>query len=180
MFVLTNPFFWAFVGMFGLLVGIALVSGIKLGQNALIGFTTILVCDSARIILALPFCTQPRFEIGPWNWMIGGILLAAALVFAVPALSINWRTAPDTKTVLKTNGVYAIVRNPIYLADLLFTLGFAVMFRSIIGIALVPVWWLAFLSLVLVEEASLERELGRRYIDYKLRVKGRIIPGLPV
>lgn len=180
MFVLTNPFFWAFVGMFGLLGGIALVSGIKLGQNALIGFMTILVCDSARIILVLPFCIQPRFEIGIWNWVIGGIILAAALVFAVPALSINWRTAPETRTVLKTNGVYAIVRNPIYLADILFTLGFAVMFRSIIGIALVPIWWLAFLSLVLVEEASLERALGQRYLDYKARVKGRILPGLPI
>ncbi len=62
MVVLTNPFFWAFVDMFGLLGGIALVSGIKLGQNALIGFTTILVCDSARIILVMPFCIQPRFD----------------------------------------------------------------------------------------------------------------------
>jgi len=81
---------------------------------------------------------------------------------------------------LKTDGVYAIVRNPIYLSDILFTLGFAVMFRSMIGIALVPGWWLAFLLLVLVEETSLERVLGQRYIDYKLRVKSRIIPGLPV
>ena len=41
MFVLTDPFFWAFVGMFGLVVGVALVSGTKLGQNALLGFATI-------------------------------------------------------------------------------------------------------------------------------------------
>ncbi len=180
MFVLANPFFWAFVGMFGLLAGIALVSGIKFGKNALIGFITILVCDSSRIILVLPFCLQPRFGIGIWNWVIGGIILAAALVCAIPALSINWRTAPDTKMVLKTNGIYAIVRNPIYLADLLFTLGFAVLFRSILGIALIPIWWFAFLLLVLVEEISLERVLGQQYLDYKLRVKGRIIPGLPV
>jgi len=53
MFILTDPFFWAFVGMFGLLVGIALVSGIKLGQNALLGFTTIMICDSSRIIPGL-------------------------------------------------------------------------------------------------------------------------------
>lgn len=54
--VLTDPFFWAFVGMFGLLVGVALVSGTKLGQNTLLGFSAILVCDSARTILVLPFC----------------------------------------------------------------------------------------------------------------------------
>ncbi|HUT00443.1 MAG TPA: hypothetical protein VMY59_09020, partial [Candidatus Thermoplasmatota archaeon] len=88
MFVLQNLFFWAFVGMFGLLVGIAIVSGIKLGQNALLGFTIIMISDSSRILLVLPFCPQPRFEIGVWSWIVGGIILAVAMVFGVPALSI--------------------------------------------------------------------------------------------
>ena len=180
MFVLTNPFFWAFVGMFGLLVGTVMVSGTKLGQNALFGFATIMICDASRIILVLPFCVQPRFEMGVWNWIVGGTVLAAAVVFAVPALSIDWRTAPSSHTILKTSGIYSVVRNPIYLADLLFTLGFAIMFRSVVGIALVPIWWVAYLSLVLVEEASLERALGQLYLDYRQRVKGRIIPGLPI
>ena len=180
MFVLTNPFFWAFLGMFGLLVGTALVSGIKLGQNAVLGLITIVLCDLSRILLVLPFCPQPRFEIGIWNWIIGGIVLVAAMVFGIPALSINWRTAPDSKMVLKTNGIYGVVRNPIYLTDLLFSLGFAIMFGSVIGMALIPVWWAAFLAIVLVEETSLERALGQRYLDYKQQVKGRIIPGLPI
>ena len=37
MFV-QDPFFWAFIGMFGLLAGSALVSGTKLSKNALLGF----------------------------------------------------------------------------------------------------------------------------------------------
>lgn len=180
MFILTNLFFWAFVGMFGLLVGIALVSGIKLGQNAFLGLITIVICDLSRIILVLPFCPQPRFEIGIWNWILGGVVLAAALVFGLPALSINWRTAPDSKMVLKTTGIYGIVRNPIYLADILFTLGFALMFRSLIGMVLIPIWWAAYLAIVLVEETSLERALGQCYLDYKQQVKGRIIPRLPI
>jgi protein-S-isoprenylcysteine O-methyltransferase Ste14 len=180
MFILTDPFFWAFVGMFGLLVGIGMVSGTKLGQNALLGFTTIMICDFSRIILVLPFCPQPRFEIGVWNWIVGGIILAVAMIFGIPALSINWRTAPDSKMTLKTNGIYSVVRNPIYLADISFSLGFAIMFRSVVGIALIPIWWAAYLLLVLVEEASLERALGQLYLDYKQRVKGRIIPGLPI
>jgi len=180
MFILTNPFFWAFLGMFGLLVGIALVSGIKLGQNSLLGLTTIIVCDTSRILLVLPFCSQPRFEMDGWNWVFGGIILGIAMIFALPALSINWRTAPDSGTVLKTNGIYGIVRNPIYLADILFSLGFAVMFRSFIGIALIPVWWAAYLCIVLVEETSLERALGQTYLAYKQQVKGRILPGLPI
>ncbi len=180
MFILTNLFFWAFVGMFGLLVGIALVSGIKLGQNAVFGLITIMICDFSRIILVLPFCPQPRFEIGIWNWIVGGLVLTSAVIFGAPALSIDWRTAPDSQTVLKTTRIYGIVRNPIYLADILFSLGFAVMFGSIIGIALIPIWWAAYLAMVLVEETSLERALGQRYLDYKRQVKGRIVPGLPI
>jgi len=180
MSVFTDPFFWAFVGMFGLLMGIALVSGIKLGRNAVLGFITILICDLSRIILVLPFCPQPRFEIGIWNWIVGGIILAAAVIFCVPALSINWRTAPDNKMVLKTDGIYSVVRNPIYLTDLLFSLGFAIMFGSVISVVLIPVWRAAYLAIVLVEETSLERALGQRYLDYKQQVKGRIIPGLPI
>ena len=139
-----------------------------------------MICDFSRIMLVLPFCSQPRFEIAIWNWIIGGIILAIAVAVCIPALSINWRTAPDSKMVLKTTGIYGIVRNPIYLTDILFSLGFAVMFRSIIGIALLPIWWVAYLAIVLVEETSLERALGQRYLDYKQRVKGRIIPGLPI
>lgn len=180
MSILTNLFFWAFVGMFGLLVGIAFVSGIRLGRSALLGSVTIMVCDLSRILLVLPFCPQPRFEIGIWNWILGGVTLAAAVAVCLPALSIDWRTAPDSRTVLKTDGVYRVVRNPIYLADLLFWLGFALMFRSTIGLALMPIWWAAYLAIVLVEETSLERALGQRYLDYKHQVKGRIIPRLPI
>jgi len=180
MFVLQDPFFWAFIGMFGLLAGTAMVSGTKLGRCAPLGFAVVMVNDLARIMLVLPFCPQPRFEMGVWNWIVGGIILVIAMVFSIPALSINWRTAPDSKMTLKTNGIYSVVRNPIYLADILFSLGFAIMFRSVIGIALIPIWWAAFLLIVLVEEASLERALGQIYLDYKQRVKGRFIPGLPI
>ena len=180
MLVFQDPFFWAFVGMFGLLVGTALVSGTKLGTNALLGFAVVMVCDVARVILVLPFCHQPRFDIGVWNWITGGIILAVAVVFAVPALSIKWWAAPDGEMVLKTTGIYGIVRNPIYLADVLSSLGFAIMFRSIVGVALVPLWWAGFLCVVLIEEGSLERTLGQPYLDYKRRVKGRIIPRLPI
>jgi protein-S-isoprenylcysteine O-methyltransferase Ste14 len=180
MFVLQDPFFWAFIGMFGLLADTAVLSGTKLSRSAPLGFALVMVCDSARIILVLPFCSQPRFDMGVWNWIVGGIILVAASIFAIPAFSIKWWAAPDDSTVLKTTGIYGIVRNPIYLADILFSLGLAIVFRSIIGIALIPLWWAGFLFLVLIEEESLERALGQPYLDYKRRVKGRIIPGLPI
>ncbi len=178
--VLDNPFFWAFVSMFFLLLGNALVSGIPLGHNSFFGFITVIGNDFARILLVLPFVIQPRFDIGIWNWIIGGILIAAACGFGVAAFAVKWWKAPDKEVVLQTAGVYGIVRNPIYLCDLLFSLGIAVGFGSIIGVALIPVWWIAFLFVVQMEETSMERELGPAYRDYKRQVRGRIIPGLPV
>jgi protein-S-isoprenylcysteine O-methyltransferase Ste14 len=47
-------------------------------------------------------------------------------------------------------------------------------------VALVPFWWAGLLSLVLIEEESLERALGQPYLDYRARVRGRIVPGLPI
>ena len=180
MYVYENPFFWAFVSMFGLLVGTAQVSGIPLGRNRIVSFITVMVNDFARILLVLPFCVQPRFDLGIWNWLIAGILIAVAMVFGSAAFSVKWWKAPDREVILQTSGVYGMVRNPIYLTDLLFSLGIAVGFGSIIGVALIPVWWAAFSFVVQMEEQSMERALGQTYLDYKRRVKGRIIPGLPI
>ena len=81
---------------------------------------------------------------------------------------------------LRTTGLYGIVRNPIYLGEVLWCLGWAIMFRSVIGVALVPLWWAGLLILILIEEESLERSLGQTYLEYKKQVRGRIIPGLPI
>ena len=63
---------------------------------------------------------------------------------------------------------------------LLWSFGWAIIHRSIVGVALVPLWWAGLLILALIEEESLERALGQTYLEYRKRVRGRIIPGLPV
>jgi protein-S-isoprenylcysteine O-methyltransferase Ste14 len=42
------------------------------------------------------------------------------------------------------------------------------------------VWWAGLLILIMIEEESLERALGQTYLEYKKRVGGRVIPGLPL
>jgi protein-S-isoprenylcysteine O-methyltransferase Ste14 len=81
---------------------------------------------------------------------------------------------------LKTGGFYRVVRNPLYLSDVLWCFGWAMIFRSKIGIALVPVWWAGLWLLTIIEEESLERKLNRPYLEYQRQVRGRIIPGLPL
>jgi protein-S-isoprenylcysteine O-methyltransferase Ste14 len=84
------------------------------------------------------------------------------------------------KIELVTTGFYGVVRNPMYLGEILWSLGIAVVFGSVIGVALVPIWWIGLLFHVIMEEEDLERRLDYQYLEYKRMVKGRIVPGLPV
>lgn len=111
---------------------------------------------------------------------VGGVIFITGIIFCSPALSIKPVTAPDKTITLKTKGLYGLVRNPIYTGELLWCLGLAVYFQSVVGVVLVPIWWLTFLFHIAKEEESLERELGNAFLIYKKLVKGRIIPGLPI
>jgi protein-S-isoprenylcysteine O-methyltransferase Ste14 len=178
--------------MFALVGAGAVVSGRKLGQYPLFGFTIVLLFVLGRVMLVLPFCSQPRFDSGDWHRIIGGIIFIVGLIFCIPGLYIKAFTAPDENVKLRTTGFYGIVRNPIYtgfygivrnpiyLGEVLWCLGWAIIFRSIIGILLVPLWWTGLLLHTMIEEESLERELGQPYVAYKKQVRGRIIPGLPI
>ena len=176
----NNPFFWAFISMFGLVGCGAVVSGMKLGKFPLFGAIVVVIFDLGRVLLVLPFCPQPRFEIWGLHTFIGGFIFIVGIIFCAPAMIIKPITAPDKTISLKTNGLYSIVRNPIYTGELLWCLGLAIYFRSVIGVALIPIWWIALLLHIAKEEASLERELGEVFLQYKKQVKGRLIPGLPI
>ena len=176
----NDPFFWAFISMFGLVGCGAVVSGSKLGKYPLFGSTVVIIFDLGRVLLVLPFCEQSRFEFYDLHMFIGGIIFISGIIFCAPALSIKPVTAADKTITLKTNGLYGIVRNPIYTGELLWCLGLAICFQSVIGVVLVPFWWLAFLFHIAKEEECLERELGEPFANYKRLVKGRIIPGLPI
>lgn len=178
--ITLNPFFWSTLSMFALAGACAVVSGSKLGKHMLYGFFIVLLFISGRIILALPFIPQPRLEPHILYPVIGVLIFAAGLLLSIPGLSIKPFTSPEKNLKLRTTGLYAIVRNPIYLGEVLLSLGWSIIFGSIIGIMLTPFWWAGLLILTITEEASLERELGEEYIQYKKKVRGRIIPGLPI
>lgn len=175
---LEDPFFWALISMFGLVGASAVVGSGKLGKNPLFGLIIVIIFALGRFVLV--FCPQDRFEIAGLHLVFGGSILIIGLIFCFPAFSINPITAPDENVKLVTTGFYGVVRNPIYLGELLWCLGWAILFRSITGVLLVPFWWAGMLFHTLVEEESLERTLGQSYLDYKKQVRGRIIPRLPI
>ena len=179
MTIVRDTFFWALISMFGLVGAQAVVGATALRRYRSLGFLMVAMFALGRVILVLPYIVQPRFHIAQ-SRLIGGIIFGAGLVFSFPALRIRPFTGPDASIGLRTTGFYGIVRNRLYLGELLWCLGWAVVFGSIIGVALVPIWWVSLLFLTAIEEDSLERDVGQPYCEYKRRVRGRIIPGLPV
>lgn len=176
--LLANPFLWATIAMFGMVGGDAIQGSPVVGRRVWFGVLVIGMVTFARIALVLPFVQQPRFE-SRANGAVGLMLVASALALAAPLLRIRPATRPDRSEPLRTTGVYGLVRHPGYLANVIWGLGWAILFGSTIGVLLTPVWLVAFFLHALIEEEVLERELGAAYTAYKARVRSRLIPGLP-
>lgn len=166
--------------MLGMIGATSLFARHKLRHNIVFVSITLVLVTVGRIVLVLPFCRQPRFEIAGWNWIIGGTIIVLALALAAgPFFTVRWWSPPQAGMKLRTSGTYGLVRHPIYLCEVLWPVGLSIMFRSVYGLALTPIWWLAFLIHALSEEADLERALGPEYLEYEKQVRGRIFPGPP-
>ena len=76
---------------------------------------------------------------------------------------------------LITNGVYAIVRNPMYSGLLIFVfLGIALWFRSWLILTVPIVAYIAFKLFFKEEDKYLEEKFGQEYLDYKSKVNALI------
>ena len=177
--ILRDPFLWAFVSMAAIAPGDAIVSNV-LPRSRLLGLFVISSFMIGRTVLVLPYCLQPRFELSGLHLLLGAAVMAAGAAILIPAFRVHWTTGPDDSESLRTTGIYGFVRHPGYLGNVLLGLGWALIFRSTIGVALTAVWWLAFVLHAMIEEASLERTYGTAYRNYKVRVRGRLLPGLPL
>ncbi|RKJ76043.1 MULTISPECIES: methyltransferase family protein [unclassified Pyramidobacter] len=77
---------------------------------------------------------------------------------------------------LATWGPYALVRNPLYVANGLLGLGWAWMSGNVPTIVFLAAFYVLYGVLIVPhEEAFLARKFGREYEDYKKRV-GRFVP----
>ena len=75
-------------------------------------------------------------------------------------------------------GPYARVRHPMYAGASVFLAGVGMMLEAAPAALLaVPLFALAFLPRMLIEEAVLRRDLPG-YADYQTRIRSRILPGL--
>lgn len=78
---------------------------------------------------------------------------------------------------LVTTGIYSTIRNPSYLGLLLNSLGWALAFRSWIGVMLVAAILVPLVARINAEERLLRSQFGEEYDAYRARTS-RLIPGL--
>jgi protein-S-isoprenylcysteine O-methyltransferase Ste14 len=175
---LADPWFWAFLAALGWGLCIGLVGSRTLGHRLRLGISLVILAEVPRALLPLPFVAQARIEAGHFVLVaVGVVVLAGSLVFATPVFRIVAFTAPAQQEPLRTDGLYSVVRHPLMVCDVLWPLGLSLIFGSVIGIALTPVWLLAAWVLTQVEEEGLMREYGDAYRDYQGRVP-RLFPRL--
>ena len=78
---------------------------------------------------------------------------------------------------LVTSGVYGVIRNPSYLGLLINSLGWALAFRSGVGLLLLALTIPPLLARIRAEERLLRTQFGDEYSAYCARTS-RLIPGL--
>jgi protein-S-isoprenylcysteine O-methyltransferase Ste14 len=78
---------------------------------------------------------------------------------------------------LVTSGIYKVIRNPSYLGLLVNALGWALAFRSVVGVLLTVAMLVPLVARMNSEEALLAARFGAEYDAYRQRT-WRLIPGL--
>ena len=78
---------------------------------------------------------------------------------------------------LETSGPYSVIRHPSYLGLLITLVGWALVFRSGVGLALAALTIPPLVARMNAEEALLREHFGARYEAYRART-ARLVPGI--
>ena len=115
------------------------------------------------------------------RWLGFALFVAGGVLRMWPVFVLGHRfsglVAIQHGHVLVTKGIYSVVRHPSYLGLLVNSLGWALAFRSAVGMMLVIVTLPLILARIKAEEMLLRTTFGSEYDDYCARTS-RLIPGL--
>jgi protein-S-isoprenylcysteine O-methyltransferase Ste14 len=155
-----------------------------LGLAGGISFVVAMVGGLAAPLLQVLRVVSP-LRILNHGWISGaGLALATcglgATLYAQLDMGESWRVGVDTTetTALVRTGTFGLVRNPIFTAMVVFTLGETLLAPNPVAIAVFVIFVAAVeISVRSVEEPYLRRIHGDDYRDYTASV-GRFVPGL--
>jgi protein-S-isoprenylcysteine O-methyltransferase Ste14/uncharacterized membrane protein (UPF0127 family) len=125
----------------------------------------------------VPLLMRTTEDIGPLAWL-GQPVQAAGLALSVVAVLSLGRSvgvvAADRG--VKTNGLYRVVRHPLYAAYLVSYLGYVASYPSLRNCSITLVTFVAMNARAIIEERFLARDAG--YRAFLKRTRWRFIPGL--
>ena len=115
------------------------------------------------------------------RWLGVALFVAGGALRLWPVFALGRRfsglVAIQPGHTLLTGGVYGIIRHPSYLGLLVNSLGWALAFRSGVGVVLTVLLVPPLLSRIGAEERLLRHQFGGEYDDYCSRTS-RLIPGV--
>lgn len=180
--LLRDPYFWAFFSLAGLFFWVAFTN-LRIGKyRQYFDLLSIVVFVSGQIMLVMPTTDGERLGWGNWRLVIGVVffgLCLTQLITAVLYMRALFNPAKQnayTRLLRRTGGIYSMIRYPFFIASLFFTIGASILFNSLIGLVLQPVWWAAFLILLQVEARQLRRDLGGYFDRYQKRILTTLLP----
>ncbi|MCA6108590.1 methyltransferase family protein [Bradyrhizobium cenepequi] len=131
----------------------------------------------------LSACTD---RIGFWTidgdavrWFGVAVCVAGSALRLIPVFVLKNRfsglVAIQAEHKLETRGIYGLVRNPSYLGMLISAVGWALAFRSAVGVLLSLLLLIPLVPRIHSEERLLHEHFGKEYDDYFVRT-WRLVP----
>lgn len=114
------------------------------------------------------------------RWLGVGLFAAGGVLRIWPVFVLGRRfsglVAIQPGHTLVTTGIYRVIRHPSYLGLLVNSVGWALTFRSAVGVLLTALMVLPLLARIRAEETLLRTQFGAEYDAYRARTS-RLIPG---
>jgi protein-S-isoprenylcysteine O-methyltransferase Ste14 len=118
---------------------------------------------------------------GTMRWVGVVVCAAGGMLRIVPIYVLGRRFSPlvaiQAEHKLETHGVYGMIRNPSYLGLLVILIGWALAFRSGVGLILSAALLVPIVARIRSEERLLREHFGREYDAYCART-WRLVPGI--
>lgn len=112
-------------------------------------------------------------------YLLGGILIVSGIVMWLFAVVIGNVDKDIESGKLKTTGIYAVVRNPVYSAFLFVFTGILLFFTNLC-LLILPVFYYIYMTVLMIctEEKWLKEKFGEEYVKYCKKVN-RCLPWFP-
>jgi protein-S-isoprenylcysteine O-methyltransferase Ste14 len=119
-----------------------------------------------------------RFSIFPVSNILGGILVLLAFAFHSWTEKDHKQAHEHSGNIEKIviTGVYAKIRHPLYLSLIVQNIGIALAFGVMITFLMALLTMIHWIVTALIEEAALLKTFPLEYMQYKQKVRWRMIP----